>query len=249
MSCIRKPTNGIQKNALERLAYEELFIEQVLLHNRKTNRKRISNEKLDLNAEQIIHNFQKNLPFLLTSDQTFAMTEIISDLQKPSPMTRLLQGDVGCGKTLVALGIASGLIEKNMQVALMAPTEVLANQHYAEASKFFPKNKICLLTSSTKLKRKDEIKNRIQNGEYLLVIGTHSLIQDTVKFKSLALSIIDEQHKFGVQQRISLTKKSITQNTLMMTATPIPRSLCLTQFGDLDLTLIKEKPKGRKKNL
>ena len=236
-----------REKAFKRVVYEELYNEQVLLHTRKNKRLILKTEKFNINSASLIEQFQENLPFNLTTDQKSALDQIYQDLNSEIPMMRLLQGDVGCGKTLVALGAAFALMKQNVQIALMCPTEVLAQQHYKSAIKIFKETQVTLLTSSTKNKDKLEIYEGIQNGEILLIIGTHSLIQDSLIFKSLALAIIDEQHKFGVNQRIALTKKSIASNTLLMTATPIPRSLCLTQFGDLDISIIREKPAGRKK--
>jgi ATP-dependent DNA helicase RecG len=237
----------LRDHALNRLVYEEFFTEQIQLYQRKHSRITHQSSKIKIDFDSSITEFQTKIPFSLTGDQSAAIKDIIEDLQKNSPMMRLLQGDVGCGKTLIAFGAASCLMDQLKQVALMCPTEALSHQHYESARNIFNPLHVCLITSATKTKDKIEILSKIERGDFLLIIGTHSLIQSSMKFKNLSLSIIDEQHKFGVHQRIALSKKSTAPNTLLMTATPIPRSLCLTQFGDLEISIVKEKPLGRKK--
>jgi len=237
----------LRQLAIKRLIYEELYNEQIQIDARRNNRLTIKTEKFTIDPKLSVNQFQQELPFNLTKCQVNALESILTDLTTEVPMMRLLQGDVGCGKTLVAFGAAYTLMKQDAQVALMCPTEVLAQQHFKSALTIFDSSRVGLLTSSTKRKEKLEIQQAIKDGKILFVIGTHSLIQESLSFKSLSLSIIDEQHKFGVNQRISLTKKANSSNTLLMTATPIPRSLCLTQFGDLDISIIKEKPQGRKK--
>ena len=235
-----------QNIAINRLIYEELFLEQVLLYERRKLREKLKQDSIDIDINREVELFKKVIPFELTDDQNHALQNILHDLKSTSAMMRLLQGDVGCGKTIVAFGAAKIMSKQNLQSAMMCPTEALAQQHLRSAYCIFKKNEVCLLTSSTKPKEKKELLKGIKNGSYKLIIGTHSLIQDSVEFKNLSLTIIDEQHKFGVNQRISLTKKSTRSNTLLMTATPIPRSLCLTHFGDLEISIIRQKPDGRK---
>jgi len=195
-----------------------------------------------------IEPFLKNLPFTLTKAQQRTFTEIKQDMISPRPMHRLLQGDVGSGKTIIALLAALIAIESNYQVAIMTPTEILAEQHFLTTKKWFKDLpiKITLLTSQLKLKEKQKIYDEISNGNYHLVIGTHALIQEKVNFAQLGLVIIDEQHRFGVIQRAKLITKGNTPDVLVMTATPIPRTLAMTLYGDLDISIIDEMPPGRK---
>ena len=234
--------------AKNQLILEEFFKEQIQIEKRKFLKKSKQHQYAFEMSEKNFEDLASLFQFELTSDQKKALLNIKNDFKKNIPMTRLIQGDVGCGKTAVAFGAAFLTIKEGHQVAIMAPTESLAQQHYKNAIDIFPKSfKVSLLSGSTKQKEKKSISNEINQGEVDLIIGTHSLIQDSVQFKSLGLCVIDEQHKFGVNQRISLTKKSITGHTLIMSATPIPRSLSLTQYGDLEVSLIKEKPNGRSK--
>ena len=249
------------KNALSqathRLKFDELFLLQMknlIAKNRlKKNRSEIINFKEDETKQ-----FVSDLPFKLTDDQKKSVWTILKDLQKPHPMNRLLEGDVGCGKTVVATIIMLNVALNNKQSVYMAPTEILAKQHFISISKLLEKFniKVGLITrSEKKINQKLKVKNRkikaadiIQNSD--IIIGTHALIQNKIKFKNLALAIIDEQHRFGVDQRKSLTEKSGNKKTmshfLSMTATPIPRTLHLAVDGDLDLSIIKEMPKDRK---
>jgi len=245
--------------AKKRFAFEDLFFLQ--LANLRL-RLRLSREKahsFPMDAE-FIKSLLAKLPFELTPSQKKSLFEILKDLEKPHPMNRLLQGDVGSGKTIVA-ALAALLAAKNeKQTAFMAPTEVLARQHYQTFKKFFDDfdKGIALLTSSeSKVFYGDELENEIAkkkllekifNDETKIIIGTHALIQKSVTFKDLALTVVDEQHRFGVKQRAKLTDQSsnILPHFLSMSATPIPRTLTLTIFGDLDLSIINELPKGRK---
>jgi ATP-dependent DNA helicase RecG len=192
---------------------------------------------------------KKFLPFRPTNAQKKVLGEIAKDMQAASPMRRLLQGDVGSGKTLVALEAATIAIENGYQVALMAPTEILATQHYLSARRMLEPlgYRIVLLTGSLEQDRKREIRRHISQGNAQLVIGTHALIEDKVEFDKIGLVIVDEQHRFGVMQRFRLMKKDTDAepDTLVMTATPIPRTLALTLYGDLDTSVIDELPPGR----
>ena len=190
------------------------------------------------------------LPFSLTRSQTAALEEIDADLAAPHRMLRLLQGDVGSGKTVVALLAMAVAVEAGAQAALMAPTEVLARQHLetitplADAAGL----RIALLTGREKGKARDSVLARLQEGEIDILIGTHALFQADVRFKDIAIAVIDEQHRFGVHQRLALQAKGANgdTNVLVMTATPIPRTLLMTHYGDLDVSKLKEKPAGRK---
>ena len=246
--------------AKERLAFDDLMLFQIkaLLERRKLNR--LKSVPISFN-ESLIKNFVSGLPFELTKDQKIALYEILKDLEKKYPMNRLMEGDVGSGKTVVALGAALEAVKAGHQVVLMAPTEILARQHYQTISSLIsnqnqsPQNiiKVGLLTSSTAILdgkeiKKIELKKELSNGEPMLVIGTHAVIQKDVSLPKLALVILDEQHRFGVQQRAALVKnKDYVPHLLSMTATPIPRTLALTIYGDLDISLIREKPKNRRK--
>ncbi len=207
--------------------------------------------------QKLVKSFVKGLPFKLTDDQRIAAWEIFQDLEKPKPMNRLLDGDVGSGKTIVSILAGLQVSKAGYQVALMAPTEVLAKQHFQTFKTFLGNSglKTSLLTSSTKKTEGDKLKKQVKDGKMDIIIGTHSLIQKDLFFKNLALAIVDEQHRFGVAQRAALQKRihqipdglPTTPHLLSMTATPIPRTLTLTIYGDLDISLIKEMPKGRKK--
>jgi ATP-dependent DNA helicase RecG len=187
------------------------------------------------------------LPFRLTGDQKKVIGEIVDDMKRPQPMNRLLQGDVGSGKTIVALMAALVALENGFQVAFMAPTEILAEQHYLtirrilEASRF----RIGLLTGATPAKKRREIQAELAGGSIHLAVGTHALVQDPVAFRELGLVVIDEQHRFGVLQRATLRGKGMHPDVLVMTATPIPRTLALTTYGDLDVSIMREMPPGR----
>jgi ATP-dependent DNA helicase RecG len=193
--------------------------------------------------------FLGTLPFQLTGAQQRVLNEILGDIQKTQPMSRLLQGDVGSGKTIVAAAAMLTAVANGAQAALLAPTEILAEQHYKTLSKLFAKQtkppRVELLTGSLKNREKEEIRTQIASGEIDIAIGTHALIQETVEFNSLALAVIDEQHRFGVEQRAAIRSKGFHPHILVMSATPIPRTLALTVFGDLDLSIIDEMPPGR----
>ena len=236
------------KKARQRIKYEELFMYMLKVNYLKEkiiNDTNAISRKIDRTK---INNFISKLPFKLTTDQEKVTEEILTDLESSNRMNRLLQGDVGSGKTIVAfISIYANYLSKH-QSALMAPTEILAKQHYEDAVKIFKKYKIniALLTSSTSSKDKKEIYKSLENGEVDLIIGTQALIQDKVKFKNLGLIITDEQHRFGVNQRKIFKNKGITPDVLSMSATPIPRTYALTIYGDTDVSSIKTKPVGRK---
>ena len=195
----------------------------------------------------LVQNLLNLLSFKLTSAQERALAEIKEDLERPHPMNRLIQGDVGSGKTVVALLTCLEVIECRYQAAIMAPTEVLAEQHFLNLHRWVEPLgvKVALLTSSVKGSEKEDLYRRIRNGDIQLVIGTHAVIQEAVEFRRLGLAVIDEQHKFGVVQRGLLKKKGGNPDVLVMTATPIPRTLAMTIYGDLDVSLIDEMPPGR----
>lgn len=189
-----------------------------------------------------------NLPFELTEAQKKVISEIQSDLSASFPMNRLLQGDVGSGKTIVAVLSALQVIENNYQVALMAPTDILARQHYGKIQKLLAElgMRVALLTAKEKGKKRSEILHDLVGGKIQFLIGTHALIEDNIQFQKLGLAIVDEQHRFGVNQRLDLVQKQKGCNLLVMSATPIPRSLAMTAYGDMDISVLDEKPVGRK---
>ena len=236
------------KKARQRIKYEELFM-YILKINYLKNK--INNDTLAIERnidKDKLDKFIKSLPFELTLDQDKAVNDIINDLSIKKRMNRLLQGDVGSGKTVIDfIAIYANYLSK-YQSALMAPTEILAVQHYEEAKKIFSKHKlnIALLTSSTSNKDKKTIYEELENGKIDLIIGTQALIQENVKYKKLGLVITDEQHRFGVNQRDTFKGKGISPDVLSMSATPIPRTYALTIYGDTDVSSIKSKPKGRK---
>ena len=240
---------GYLKKAQERLSFDEIFQTQLrVIKSRKEREKKTS---FTIEDAKIIENKIAGLPFKLTNDQMSALNDILNDLLKPYPANRLLEGDVGSGKTIVA-GLAMWLVAKNkMQSAVLSPTEILAQQHYQTFYKLFNEDhlNVGLLTSSQasingKPVSKKEFLLAAEIGQIQIIIGTHSLLEETVKFDHLALVIIDEQHRFGVEQRSSL-KKNYNTHLLTMSATPIPRTLALTLYGDLDISVIRELPGGR----
>ena len=234
----------------KRLVFEELLAHQLIFKRIKALNKRLTSFKLDNNDEPIKKLISK-LSFEPTKSQIVVMNEIIADMQKDTPMMRLVQGDVGCGKTLVALFAALHAISNGYQVAFMAPTEILSEQHY-QSIKLMLKDfniNISILYSGIKAKEKETIIEDIKLGNTDLIIGTHALIQNQINFSNLALVIIDEQHKFGVHQRMTLTTKGKKHDTfphqLILTATPIPRTLAMSLYGNLEYSAINEMPKGR----
>lgn len=244
----KEASKEILIQAEERLAYEEFFIDQLKIMTRRRfiKKKKGPNVKID---KDVLTALTKRLPYNLTSDQTKAIEQILGDMNTGHPMMRMLQGDVGCGKTIVAFLVALSTTQQGYQVALMCPTEALAQQHAKSLVELFgdlPFLKPTLLLGSMKKKQKDSVYEALKSGDANFVIGTHSLFQDGVEFNKLALAIIDEQHKFGVEQRLMLTAKGAGTHCLIMSATPIPRTLSLAQYGDLDFTTIKMMPSGRK---
>ena len=231
----------------ERFIFEELFFSQVLVYLRKAKHRLQRGISFEIN-DSTIKRIKDNLGFSLTASQEEVLAAIISDLQKSWPMHRLLQGDVGCGKTVVAAFALAVCAQNNCQAAVMVPTEVLAYQHRDSFKSMFRglDFTIEVLTSSLSKKEVNKIHSDLQAGKINILIGTHSLIQEKVRFKKLALVIIDEEHKFGVGQRALLPSKGlINPHCIVMSATPIPRSLALSLYGDLDLSIIKELPPGR----
>ncbi|ACO03137.1 MAG TPA: DNA helicase RecG [Persephonella sp.] len=231
-----------------RLIFDDLFILQLAQMYRKNLLKSDPAERITV-SEGFIDEFESKLPFELTEDQRKAIKEILSDISKTVPMNRLVQGDVGSGKTVVAAASVIAVALDNKQTAVMAPTEILAAQHYRTFKDILKNFGITpyLLTGSIPQKDKKKIYRLIQSGEAKVVIGTHALIQDELKFKNLSLVVVDEQHRFGVIQRKALIEKSHkVPHTLIMTATPIPRTMQIASFGDLDISTIKQLPKGRK---
>ena len=238
---------GLEAPARRRLAYDELLSNQLALTLVRANMKRAQGRKLpgtgELRAKLI-----KSLPYSLTNAQTEAVTDILRDMASGDRMLRLLQGDVGSGKTVVALLALAAAVESGAQGALMVPTEILARQHHATLSKLCDAAGITvsLLTGREKGKTREEILARIASGETRIVVGTHALFQEHVMFDDLGLVVIDEQHRFGVHQRLALQAKAGgATDLLVMTATPIPRTLALTVYGDMDVSKITEKPAGR----
>jgi ATP-dependent DNA helicase RecG len=233
--------------AHRRLIFEELFFLEIGLEWRRKRLRQRTGITFELN-DKVRAAIKKVLPFHPTAAQKRVLKEIAHDMQSPSPMRRLLQGDVGSGKTIVALQAAVIASENGHQVAFMAPTEILATQHYLSARRILEEAgyRVVLLTGSLEEERKRNARRHIAQGDAHLVIGTHALIQEKVEFHNLGLVIVDEQHRFGVMQRFKLMKKGGTEpDTLVMTATPIPRTLALTLYGDLDTSVLDELPPGR----
>ena len=215
------------------------YLKKIISNNQNAIKRVIDNKKIE--------EFIKGLPYQLTEDQISSIKEILSDMESNKQMNRLLQGDVGSGKTIVAFIGAYANYLSGYLTALMVPTEILAKQHYEDAKKIFKDTdmKIELLTSSVKKKDKDKILEELRDGRVELIIGTQSLIQEDVKFNNLGLVITDEQHRFGVNQRNNLKNKGVSPDVLSMSATPIPRTYALTIYCDMDVSSIKTKPKGR----
>ena len=239
-----KNFDAIEKSR-NRIIFEELFLLQLALMTLKNNSLGVKKENIyqDVSFEK----FSSLLPFELTNAQKRVINEITKDLSGKNVMNRLVQGDVGCGKTMVA-AIAMYIAVKNgYQAAMMAPTTILANQHFNELKPYFDKLniKVEILTSTTTKKNKALIVEKLKNNEIDILIGTHSIIEEDVKFNNLSLVITDEQHRFGVNQRMKFSNKGKAVDTLVMTATPIPRSLAIMLYGDLDLSIIDEMPPGR----
>ncbi len=246
---LHKPDNvgNYKKNFYQRLAYDEVFSTFLVNSEIRKKIKKIKkkNKILDKKKQDLLI---KNLDFDLTNDQKKSLNEINIDLCSSNKMFRLLQGDVGSGKTIVSLLAALNTINSGFQVAMMAPTEILAKQHFNLAKKIFPKSlKIEIISGKSDYKEKKDILKKLAIGEVDFIFGTHAIFQKKVDYKKLGLIIIDEQHKFGVNQRKKLSDKGGSDcDILLMTATPIPRTLTMTMYGDMDLSIIREKPKSRK---
>ena len=230
-----------------RIIFEEFFRMSVAIELRRSSR--ISQERksrINITAEREA-SLPSMAPFTLTGAQIKVLSEILTDLKSNAPMNRLVQGDVGSGKTIVAFLAMTAVCESGYQSVLMAPTEILAEQHYKNALNLFGERGIscALLTGSMKIAEKRAVKAAVKEGEVDILIGTHAVIQDGVDFKDLGLAVIDEQHRFGVMQRAQLMEKGFNPDVLVMTATPIPRSLAMTVYGDLDVSIINELPPGR----
>ncbi|MFA7485966.1 MAG: ATP-dependent DNA helicase RecG, partial [Phycisphaerae bacterium] len=234
------------KKAQRRLKYDELFLMQLGLALRRYRMQHFSQACAMKCTETIDKRIRRRFPFLLTEDQDKVITEIVSDMSKAKPMNRLLQGDVGSGKTVVALYAALLAIANKKQVAIMAPTEILASQHFISIERYLKNSsvkRVLIIGGLTGEKRASVLKE-IKAGRTNIVVGTVALLEKDIDFHSLGLVIIDEQHKFGVDQRAQL-RKNLTPHCLVMTATPIPRTLAMTAFGDLDVSIIRHCPPGR----
>ncbi len=246
---LHKPENigKYQSNFYQRLAYDEILASFMVHSEIRKKIKKIKKQKKVFNYDSQ-NSLLSKLDFNLTNDQKKSLKEINQDLKSNQKMFRLLQGDVGSGKTIVALSAAYNVVKSGFQVAVMAPTEILARQHFNLAKELFDKEiKIEILSSKSEYKEKKRITKKISNNEVDIVFGTHSIFQKKIIFNKLGLIIIDEQHKFGVNQRKKLSDKGGDNcDVLLMTATPIPRTLTMTIYGDMDLSLIREKPKARK---
>ncbi|MBO3387137.1 ATP-dependent DNA helicase RecG [Clostridium perfringens] len=238
---------GELQSAINRLKFQELFTYSLKIIMMKAHIKK-ENSGISFKMSPLLKDLKESLPYTLTNAQSRTLREILLDQKRNIAMNRLVQGDVGAGKTLVALISMFNVYMNGYQTVLMAPTEILANQHYAEAKKYLDKFgvDIELLTGSTKEKEKKRIKEKIASGKEIMLIGTHALIQDDVELNNLGLVVTDEQHRFGVEQRSRLINKNKRADVLVMTATPIPRTLSLYLYSDLDISIIDELPPGRK---
>ncbi|MDK0574539.1 ATP-dependent DNA helicase RecG [Clostridium perfringens] len=238
---------GELQSAINRLKFQELFTYSLKIIMMKAHIKK-ENSGISFKMSPLLKDLKESLPYTLTSAQSRTLREILLDQKRNIAMNRLVQGDVGSGKTLVALISMFNVYMNGYQTVLMAPTEILANQHYAEAKKYLDQFgvDIELLTGSTKEKEKKRIKEKIASGKEIMLIGTHALIQDDVELNNLGLVVTDEQHRFGVEQRSRLINKNKRADVLVMTATPIPRTLSLYLYSDLDISIIDELPPGRK---
>lgn len=238
-----------------RVKFDEMFYFQLFLELRKNNIRISDKAPVAVEKSPLARNLYSQLPFKLTPDQKKVLAEIATDIRSSNPMNRLLQGDVGSGKTIVAVFAMLMMIDSGYQVAFMAPTEILAEQHFHTFKKFMNDLEIetVLLTGSLKKKVKEEIYEKIKSGDAKVIIGTHAMIQESVEYNKLGLIVIDEQHRFGVMQRGDLIKsgkaslgKDKVPHILVMSATPIPRTLSMTMYGDLDVSIIRTKPSNRK---
>ncbi len=239
--------NSFTTPAQQRLIFEEAFLFHTGVAARRKTAAAERKAVVPTVDDRIRESARRVLPFRLTGGQRQSLKEIVDDLQRPQPMNRLLQGDVGAGKTIVALLAALVAMENGLQVAFMAPTEILAEQHYLNVSRLLQPSRfrVALLTGATSAAARRQQLAEIEAGSIHLVIGTHALVEGDVRFRQLGLVVIDEQHRFGVLQRASLRTKGLHPDVLVMTATPIPRTLALTLYGDLDVSVIKDLPPGR----
>jgi ATP-dependent DNA helicase RecG len=239
--------NQFATPAQQRLIFEEAFLFQMGVIARRRSAAAERKPRPAMVDDRIRESARRVLPFRLTSGQRQALKDIVEDMQRPQPMNRLLQGDVGAGKTIVALLAAVVAMENGLQVAFMAPTEILAEQHFFNISRLLAASRfrVALLTGGVATAARREQLAQIASGTLPLVVGTHALVQGDVQFNQLGLVIIDEQHRFGVLQRATLRAKGLHPDVLVMTATPIPRTLALTVYGDLDVSTIRELPAGR----
>ena len=243
---VHNPTNEKElEKVLQTLKYEELFVFMLKMNCLKSLKNKSNGLKREVNYDLIL-DFIKKLPYELTSDQLKSIEDIYEDLISPKRMNRLLQGDVGCGKTIVSFIAMYINYLSGYQSALMAPTEILASQHFNNIKQLLKDYDIKIELLTGKSKNKKEIIKKLENNEIDILIGTHALISDNVKYSNLGLVITDEQHRFGVNQRGSLKNKGITPDILYMSATPIPRTYALTIYGDMDISSIKTMPNGRK---
>ncbi|MCK4256470.1 DEAD/DEAH box helicase, partial [candidate division WOR-3 bacterium] len=248
--CLHFPESEYEaKRARYRFGFEELFLFQIVMQMRRAEKKKKGIKFKE--GCKYARSLLDYLGFDFTNAQKRVLREIFADMESPYRMYRLLQGDVGSGKTIVATICMLKAIESGYQAALMVPTEVLAEQHYFVLSQLLENLKSdtvmpYILTGSTQAREREKIYEGIRKGEIGIVIGTHALIEEGIDFKSLGLCVVDEQHRFGVMQRLALKKKGVSPDLLVMTATPIPRSLSLTLYGDMDISVLDELPAGRK---
>lgn len=240
--------NAFRAPAQVRLIFEELFLFQLGLAFRRQSRTEDRKPRTIRIDDRVRKSALAVLPFRLTAGQKSALRAIVGDMSRPQPMHRLLQGDVGCGKTIVALLAALVAMENSLQVALMAPTELLAEQHYLSIRTLLASSRFqtALLTGGTAVQSRRETTRALECGEANFVVGTHALVQQKVRFRDLGLVVIDEQHRFGVLERATLRDKGRRPDVLVMTATPIPRTLALTSYGDLDVSVIRDLPPQRR---
>ena len=240
--------NAFRTPAQQRLIFEDFFVFQTGLALRRQQNAEVRKALVSTVDDRIRQAARTILPFRLTNGQREALAEIVADLQKPWPMQRLLQGDVGAGKTIVAVLAALVAMENGFQVAFMAPTEILAEQHLITLTRWLgaSRHRVALLSGKITAAERRTLLPSIERGDIHLVVGTHALVQEQVKFRALALAIIDEQHRFGVLQRGMLATKGLHPDVLVMTATPIPRTLALTECGDMEVSIIRDLPPGRK---
>ena len=245
----KRQSQELLTESTKRLKFEELFFNQLGFQLTKNDRiQKLNGFKFEKVGNNLNEFYKNTLPFELTGDQKKVIKEIRNDFLNGKQMNRLLQGDVGSGKTIVSLMVMLIAIDNGFQSCILAPTEILANQHFKSLSELLIDYdvKVDLLTGSSKTRERNLIHSNLLSGKTNILVGTHAILEDVVKFKNLGLSIIDEQHRFGVAQRAKLWKKNNpAPHILVMTATPIPRTLAMSLYGDLDISYIKELPPGR----